>query len=133
MSLIRVTIVNPCAKPRPAAAAVATNPPPQQQQDKENIMGPQSQQRVNQIERPFRAAASAKTKRKGDQLTLAGERAFDTEQDCVVCKARHIRDTMISTCRVPNRAHHELCAKNRNTHGRGKLTQQNIANNVEEK
>ena len=123
---------NPCAKPRPVAAAVVNNGPQQPPQEKEN-MGPQSQQRVNQTKRQCRAAASSKKKRKGDQITLAGDRAFAAERDCVVCHARHVRDTVVSTCRVPNRSHHVLCVKNRNTQGRGNLTEQNIANNVEEK
>ena len=40
---------------------------------------------------------------------------------------------MLSTYRVPNRAHHVLCVKNKNTQGKGPITKQNMTNTVEEK
>ena len=131
MTSSKAPVRNPYAKPRPAATAAIFNQP--KQQSVSTTMGRQSQQRVNQTKRQFRHAASSKKKRKGDQLTLAGERAFEAERDCVVCHARSIRDGGTPNCRVPNRSHHVLCIKNTTTHGKGNLTQQNIANSMEEK
>jgi len=71
--------VNPYAKPwsiRP--------------QNDEN-MGPQSQRRLTLIKRTNQLKASTSfKKRKGGQLTLTGEAAFEPVKDCPICKARHI-------------------------------------------
>jgi len=123
---------NPYAKPRPAAVAAASvfvvNQP---QKQAPGSMGRQSQQRVNQTKRAYKLACSGQ-KRKGDQLTLQGDRAFQPEKDCVVCRARALA-RIVQGARIPNRAHHVLCVKNKKTKGAGDLSEQNIANNMEEK
>jgi len=58
--------------------------------------------------------------------------AFEAERDCVVCHARSIQ-MFLPTYRVPNRAHHVLCIRNKSTKGKGVITEQNLANTVEEK
>jgi len=127
-------IANPYARPRPAAAVAAAFPvinQPQQQQRAADSMGRQSQQRVNQTKRAYRLACSGQ-KRKGDQLTLQGDRAFQSEKDCIVCSA-HALAQIVQGVRIPKRPHHVLCIKNTKTKGRGELTQQNLANTAEEK
>ena len=125
------------AKPRSLAAVAAAvsvvNQPQQQQQQQQNcMMGRQSQQRVNNQKKAFRLASAGK-KRKGGQITLTGESTFEAERDCIVCHARSIKDNMLPTYRVPNRAHHVLCVRNKKTHGKGQITKQNVANSAEEK
>jgi len=72
-------IVNPYAKPRPAAVVAAADLVNEGKQDnKENSnMGRQSQQRLNNTKKAHRLRARGK-KRKGGQLTLQGEKAFGT-------------------------------------------------------
>ena len=88
------------------------------------IMGRQSQQRVsNQHKRAFKLAGPTRTKkrRKGDQLTLEGALAFDPVRDCPICKAHDIR-RFNPEYRVPKRAHHIYCSKNKRTFGQGELS-----------
>jgi len=124
--------VNPYAKQRPAAPVAAAvsiiNQPAQQQRP---VMGPQSQQRVNQTKRAYGLAYSGQ-KRKGDQLTLQGKKAFQAEKHCVVCHARSLAK-FTHNCRVPNRAYHVLCIRNKSTKGKGAISAQNMANTAEEK
>mgnify|MGYP007080413197 CR=1 FL=1 len=123
---------NPHAKPRKAAAAAAAvSVVDISRERQDSAMGRQSQQRVNNTEKAFRLASATK-KRKGGQLTLTGENAFEAEKDCPVCHARSIQIFM-PTHRVPKRGHHTLCAKNKTTQGNGVMTQQNVATSVEEK
>ena len=86
-------------------------------------MGRQSQQRINQTKRKFNLASSSSPQKKRGQQTLFGGNAFDAIKDCQVCKAIHIR-TFIEGYRVPNRAHHPLCARNSTTKGKGLLSDQ---------
>jgi len=87
-------------------------------------MGPQSQQRIgNQTKRKCKLAGNNNPKKKKGQQTLFGANAFDAIKDCQVCKARHLR-TFIEGYRVPNRAHHPLCARNTTTKGKGVLSDQ---------
>jgi len=95
-------------------------------------MGRQSQQRVNQTKRAFQLAQTSKKKRKGEQLTIDGQRAFQSERDCQVCKAK-VLQRYISTATIPKRAHHVLCIKNTKTRGRGNLNQATVASEQEEK
>jgi len=92
---------NPCAKRGPI-----------QPQNDEN-MGPQSQRRLTSTERTsqLKANASGHKKRRGGQLTLNGDAAFDPIKDCEICKARHIG------CSEPHRGHHPLCWNNKRTKG----------------
>jgi hypothetical protein len=78
---------------------------------REAQMGPQSQRRLTLIGRMHRMQESSNRKRKGDQLTLFGDRAFQPEQDCVVCKAR-------LGGRDCHKAHHKLCPNNKRTGGK---------------
>jgi len=96
----RPRAVNPYAKPTHNAVVNDEN------------MGRQSQQRVsNQHKRKFKLASKA-GRRKGDQLTLDNNVAFDSIKDCKVCKAKHIQGFM-PTYTIPKRAHHVLCPKNK--------------------
>ena len=91
------SIVNPCAKP-------GSNQP-----QNDEIMGPQSQRRLTLKERTnqLKGGNSFHKKRKGGQLTLTGEAAFDPIKDCEICKARHIGYS------EPHRGHHPLCWNNK--------------------
>lgn len=135
-SFVTMRPINPCTKPRPAAAVAAADSDVDegdQGSNKDDFnMGRQSQQRLNNTKKAHRLRARGK-KRKSGQLALQGKKAFDAAQDCIVCHARHVRDTMLSTHRAPNRAHHVLCVRNKNAQGRGPTTKQNMANTVEEK
>ena len=99
-------------------------------------MGRQSQQRVSNTKRAFQLASTvSKAKKKpkaGDQLTLLGEVAFDSQRDCKVCIAQFIQRTN-SSHSVPKRAHHELCIKNTVTRGVGPLTKQLLERKADEK
>ena len=111
-----MTASNPHAKRRPPAVHNEAN------------MGRQSQQRIgNQVKRKFKLASNNNKKRKGGQQTLSGGAAFVPEKDCIVCHARHIRNHVLSTYRVPNRSHHVLCSKNSKTKGKGALTDSQLA------
>jgi len=78
----------------------------------EKIMGPQSQRRLTLTERTNQLKSNSnKNKRKGGQLTLTGEVAFDPITDCSICKARHIGYA------EPHRGHHPLCWNNKRTKG----------------
>ena len=86
------------------------------------IMGRQSQQRVSNTKRAFQLARCTKKKFKsGDQSTLMGGVAFLPERDCVVCKAQALA-RFTPNYRVPKRAHHELCVKNKRTKGKGAVS-----------
>ena len=91
--------VNPYAKPR------SFRP----QNDKN--MGPQSQRRLTLTERTNQLKSNNNNKRKGGQLTLTGDAAFDPVKDCEICKARHIGYA------EPHRGHHRLCWNNKRTKG----------------
>lgn len=77
-------------------------------------MGPQSQRRLTLEQRTHRMQqncySSNNNKRKVGQLTLFGERAFEPEKDCEVCKGR-------LGGREVHRAHHKLCINNKRTKG----------------
>jgi len=90
-------LVNPYAKPRQAVPVVAHNAA---------NMGRQSQHHVaNQHKRKFKLCDNSNTKRrKGDQLTLQGNVAFNPEVDCKVCKAKHIHKFIIPGYPIPKRA-----------------------------
>ena len=110
-------IVNPYAKQRPTV--------PQN-----SAMGPQSQRRLSLQERTHslqrnNTGYSNNKKRKGDQLTLTGEVAFDPIKDCPICKARHIGYS------EPHRGHHPLCWNNKRTKGITSLV--TLASNKESK
>jgi hypothetical protein len=96
------TYENPYQKKQPQVA------PPQ------TTMGPQSQRRISQVGSTHRMQANnvgaRKKPRKGDQLTLTGERALDPLQDCVVCKTKLFGGNS-------HKAHHKLCYNNRRTNG----------------
>ena len=117
---------NPYAKSPPVGApAIVQN---------NEIMGRQSQQRVSNTKRAYQLAcySSSKKKKKGDQLTLQGDRAFEAEKDCQICRAQSLARTFQGV-RIPKRSHHELCIKNTTTKGRGRISQQNMATSAEEK
>jgi len=95
-------------------------------------MGRQCQQWINNTKRAFRSAQVVKKKRKGDQLTLDSQRAFQAEQDCMVCNAKELQRFTPSTP-IPKRAHHHLCIKNTKTRERGNLNQATVASEAEEK
>ena len=118
MSAAKPPVVNPYARPcRPFTAI----------NDEE--MGRQSQQRVaNQHKRKFKLCSNSNSQRKiqkGDQLTLEGAVAFDSDRDCAVCKAKNIRKHF-PTYPVPHRGHHPLCIHNKNTKGKGLLQSQSV-------
>jgi len=100
------------------------------------LMGRQSQQRVsNQHKRKFKLCSnnnSNRKRRKGDQLTLQGDIAFDAARDCQVCRAKEIRKTF-PECTLPKRAHDERCSFNTKTRGLGRLTEQSIASIADNK
>jgi len=74
-------------------------------------MGPQSQRRLTLQERTHQLQGNSRNnKRKAGQLTLFGDRAFQPESDCVVCKGK-------LGGRTVHRAHHKLCPNNRRTQG----------------
>ena len=92
-------------------------------------MGRQSQQRIsNQHKRAFQLASKHTTskRRKGDQLTIDGKVAFESTRDCQVCRAHHLK-RFSPEYRVPKRAHHVLCIKNKKTFGKGELSTQTEA------
>jgi len=105
----------------PPANPYAKSPPIQPQND--DNMGPQSQRRLTLTERTNQLKSSSK-KRKGGQLTLTGEAAFEPIKDCAICKARHIGHA------EPHRGHHPLCWNNK----RGaKVSEATMASNRETK
>jgi len=110
-------LVNPYAKPRQAVPVVAHNAA---------NMGRQSQHHVaNQHKRKFKLCDNSnKKRRKGDQLTLQGNVAFNPEVDCKVCKAKHIHKFILPGYPIPKRAHHSLCSLNTKTRGLGELSEQ---------
>jgi hypothetical protein len=57
---------------------------------------------------------------------LIGDIAFNSERDCKICVAQ-ARRRFDSSVPVPKRSHHELCAKNTKTGGKGPLTTQRLA------
>ena len=117
----RMAIANPYAKPRPLGA------------HNKQIIGRQSQQRVSNTKRAFQlASASSSSKKKKGQLTLLGGVAFDSEKDCIICKA-YVMKSLQESYRIPNRAHHVLCAKNTKTRGKGIISKPLLAQNAEEK
>jgi hypothetical protein len=124
----RPRVVNPYAKSRPLVALrMAQN----------SDMGRQSQQRVSQAKRAYQLASSSrnankKKKQKGDQLTLHGQTAFQSERNCQVCRAQALA-RIVAGARIPKRPHHVLCIKNTKTKGKGQMSQQNIATAAEEK
>ena len=118
-----------CFKMPPASTATTCVPNPYKRtaQNAAN-MGRQSQQRVsNQHKRKHKLCSNNNKKkgRQGDQLTLEGTVAFQSERDCIICKAKKIREYLHS-CTIPKRAHHVLCPLNTKTHGLGQLTEQSI-------
>jgi len=101
----------------------------------DNNMGRQSQHRVaNQHKRKYKLCSNSsnKKRRQGDQLTLQGAVAFQSERDCLVCKAKSIAK-FCHNYRIPKRAHHQLCLLNKTTKGAGPLTSQGVANLVDDK
>ena len=120
-----IPVANPYAVRRPFLGSI----------NQENNMGRQSQHRVaNQIKRKYKLCSNNnKNKRqKGDQLTLEGAVAFDSDRDCTVCKAKNIRK-FLPTYSVPHRGHHQLCVHNKSTKGAGPLTSQGVANLADDK
>jgi len=85
----------------------------QQNAVSKKTMGPQSQRRINLVQRTAQLKANniGYTKRKGLQLTLTGDAAFDPNVNCPVCKAKRIGYP------APHRPHHQLCPNNRRTKG----------------
>ena len=109
------------------ATTCPPNPYRNAAQNAEN-MGRQSQHRVsNQHKRKFKLCNNKKSSkpRAGDQLTLEGTVAFQSERDCKICKAKVIKK-FLPTYTIPKRAHHDLCILNTKTHGLGALTEQSI-------
>jgi len=107
-----------------AAMTRVVNPYAKRSQNVVN-MGRQSQQRVsNRVKRKHKLATNHNNnkRKKGDQLTLLGDVAFDSRKDCEVCKARHLR-TFIEGYRIPKRGHHSNCSRNTKTQGRGELSE----------
>ena len=85
-----------------------------QQPLSQSNMGPQSQRRVNLVQRTAQLRANNvgyTNKRKGVQVTLTGQEAFNPDKHCPVCKAKKIGYP------APHRAHHKLCSNNRRTKG----------------
>jgi hypothetical protein len=78
-------------------------------------MGPQSQRRNTLQERTHQLQGQNKGYKKRSQptqqITLAGERAFDPIKDCPICKARE------GGYSEPHRGHHPLCWNNKRTKG----------------
>jgi len=99
-------------------------------------MGRQSQQRVSNTKRAFTLASTnsfpKKKAKAGDQLTLLGEVAFDSQRDCKVCIGQSIARTN-SSHSVPKRAHHVLCIRNTVIRGLGPVTSQLLEKQAEEK
>jgi len=123
-------IVHPCVKPQSAAAVAAAVEVVKHTHQQQHLdMG--RQQRANNTKKDYRLTSQGR-KRKGDQLTLQGKRAFKAEQDCVVCHARPITRAL-HNYRIPKRPHHVLCSLNQRTKGGGVISQQNLATSVEEK
>ena len=91
------------------------------------VMGRQSQQRVsNQHKRKYKLCSSNNKKgKKGDQLTLEGAVAFNSESVCRVCKAKSIKK-FLPSYNVPKRSHHIYCPLNTTTRGLGPLTEATI-------
>ena len=120
-----MTATNPPTNPPGRAANPHAKRPRKAAIDDDNngsAMGRQSQQRINQIKRKFNLASNS-PQQKRRQQTLFGGNVFDAIKDCQVCKARHLR-TFIEGYRVPNGAHHPLCAQNSTTKGKGVLSDQ---------
>ena len=117
-----VRVANPYAKKPPAVA-----------HNEENI-GRQSQQRIsNQHKRKFKLASSSPRKKKaGDQMTLLGGVAFQSDRDCKICRAKSIRK-FLPTHPTPKRAHHPQCIHNKKTRGCGVLSSQGMANIEDDK
>lgn len=92
---------------------VPTVNPYARNQTQNEAMGPQSQRRLTLQDRThlLQADSHKKKKRKiGPQLTLNGDRAFEPNRDCKVCKGK-------LAGREVHRAHHKLCPNNRRTKG----------------
>ena len=64
--------------------------------------------------------------KKGQQLTLDNQVAFNSAEGCVVCEAKQIQKRLAPR-RAPKRAHRVLCILNTKTRGLGKLTSQGVA------
>jgi len=120
--------VNPCLQRLPFGAANNTT-------DVANAveMGRQSQTRVSNTKRKHQLASTNNSyKRKtglpkaGDQLTLFGERAFDSTIDCVVCSA-HEKKKIRHEVDIPHRPHHVLCVKNKVSGGKGLISKQQVS------
>ena len=79
----------------------------------QSTMGPQSQRRINLVQRTaqLRAKNVGYSKSNSKQVTLTGHEAFNPDKHCKVCKARRIGYP------APHRKHHELCPNNRRTRG----------------
>jgi hypothetical protein len=114
----------PMPNPYQKTAVAAATPAPQNAN-----MGRQSQQCVSNTKRKDQLAAhnNPKKKRKGDQATLFGQVAFDSERDCEICRAQ------LHNLRVPHRGHHNLCIMNKKTKGKGELSALEIANREDDK
>ena len=94
--------------------------------------GPWSQQRIGNVKRAHQLANPwPKPKRKGAQQTLVGGVAFESERDCMICKAKALQK-LEPTYRIPKRAHHVLCIQNTKTKGKGILSRQTMATQIEE-
>lgn len=94
-------------------------------------MGRQSQQRVlNQDKTEFKLLAHTSHRRpgKGGQLTLQDTVVFQADQDCIICKAKKIKQ-LLPTYTISKRAY-PLCSLNTKTDGHGTLTEQSITSLV---
>ena len=99
-------------------------------------MGRQSQQRNSLQKRTHQLAASnnhpKRKKKKGDQLTLAGEIAFDTTKDCKRCVNTSARRQGLPVSEY-KKPHHVLCPLNQKTKGKGPISDHTRACMDEEK
>jgi len=97
-------------------------------------MGRQSQQRVSNTKRAYQLASNSNNnkKKKGDQLTLDGQVAFNAERDCKICGAKETAK-FVEGYTIPHRGHHILCSKNKVTQGFGPISQANIQTAAEQK
>jgi len=118
-------IANPYARAVATATAAREKENESPQVNNNNNMGPQSQRRLTLNERThlLQSQSHNKKKRESGQQTLFGDRAFEPEKDCAVCKAR-------LWGRSVHRSHHKLCTNNRNKRGQ---TAASIELNKEEK
>jgi hypothetical protein len=82
-------------------------------------MGIQSQKRMGAVMKCKKRGTKLKTKR--PRLSAIHGVAFNSIEHCGVCKAKHLQASGIKT-RVPNRAHHPACSKNRKTRGHSEET-----------